>query len=117
MEIIIDAVVETGGFHGSPDAKSLIWLCEGCGDYHVIAVSGSFPDGRPVWTWNGSLTAPTLSPSLLVRWTYKDEPRVCHSFVRDGVVEFLGDCTHPLAGQKVPMKPENAGFHQPTRSS
>lgn len=30
-------------------------------------------------------------------------PAVCHSFVRDGQIEFLGDCTHSLAGQTVPL--------------
>lgn len=29
----------------------------------------------------------------------------CHSFLRNGVWEFLGDCAHSLAGQKVPMVP------------
>jgi hypothetical protein len=26
---------------------------------------------------------------------------VCHSFVTDGRIQFLNDCTHPLAGQTV----------------
>jgi hypothetical protein len=26
---------------------------------------------------------------------------VCHSFVRDGQIQFLGDCTHALKGQTV----------------
>lgn len=30
---------------------------------------------------------------------------VCHSFVRAGRIEFLGDCTHALAGQTVPLPP------------
>ncbi|MGC4033677.1 MAG: hypothetical protein QM754_18485 [Tepidisphaeraceae bacterium] len=29
----------------------------------------------------------------------------CHSFVRDGQIEFLGDCTHELAGKTVPLEP------------
>jgi hypothetical protein len=28
---------------------------------------------------------------------------VCHSFLTDGVFHFLGDCTHPYAGQQVPL--------------
>lgn len=27
----------------------------------------------------------------------------CHSFVVDGQMQFLGDCTHALAGQTVPI--------------
>jgi cytochrome c1 len=30
---------------------------------------------------------------------------VCHSFVRDGQIEFLADCTHGLAGQTAPLLP------------
>ena len=35
----------------------------------------------------------------------KIEPRplVCHSFVRNGRIEFLGDCTHGLAGKTVDL--------------
>jgi hypothetical protein len=29
--------------------------------------------------------------------------RVCHSFVTDGKIQFLGDCTHALAGQTVEL--------------
>lgn len=28
---------------------------------------------------------------------------VCHSFITDGQIQFLNDCTHPLAGQTVPL--------------
>jgi hypothetical protein len=28
---------------------------------------------------------------------------LCHSFVRDGRIEFLSDCTHSLAGQTVEL--------------
>ena len=27
----------------------------------------------------------------------------CHSFVTDGRIQFLADCTHPLAGQTVDL--------------
>jgi hypothetical protein len=30
-------------------------------------------------------------------------PSICHSFVRDGRIEFLSDCTHRLAGQTVDL--------------
>ncbi|MGT2429227.1 hypothetical protein ACU4HD_11865 [Cupriavidus basilensis] len=31
--------------------------------------------------------------------TSKDVKKACHSFVTDGHIQFLGDCTHALAGQ------------------
>lgn len=30
-------------------------------------------------------------------------PAVCHSFVRDGRIQFLADCTHAMAGQTVDL--------------
>lgn len=35
---------------------------------------------------------------------------VCHSFVRDGRIEFLGDCTHELAGKSVALEPVDDEF-------
>ena len=64
--------------------------------------------GQP-WGFNGDLERPTFSPSVLGRWTEwqgDDVPPkqyVCHSFVRDGRIEFLPDCTHSLAGQTVDL--------------
>lgn len=86
------------------DDSSLTFDCPGCGLMHAVNVDR--PD-RPRWTWNGDMVRPTFSPSLLVRWTYGDkrEPRVCHSFVRDGRIEFLGDCTHEHAGKTLPLPP------------
>ncbi len=40
-------------------------------------------------------------PPGMDRFPGKDE--VCHSFVTDGQIQFLGDCTHKLAGQTVPL--------------
>jgi hypothetical protein len=81
----------------------------------------------PVWNFNGDMDKPTFSPSILIRWVdipgdhlpvgedgkfilQEDErvkgakDMVCHSFVRDGKIEFLGDCTHKLAGQTIEME-------------
>lgn len=77
--------------------------CPGCDSIHVARTIG---DKSPVWQWDGNVEAPTLSPSLLV--TYQDlsgegENEVCHSFIKAGQIEFLGDCTHALAGKTVPI--------------
>ena len=80
----------------------LRFRCPGCDAIHQVR-HGEGP--RPRWAWNGDLVHPTLSPSILVRWPYGDPPqeRVCHSFVTDGRIQFLGDCTHALAGQTVDL--------------
>jgi len=88
--------------------NAVSFLCPGCGDHHTINTDR--------WTWNGSMDAPTFTPSLLVRsghyasshqpgdpcWCGKDygfSCYLCHSFITDGKIAFLGDCTHPFAGQ------------------
>jgi hypothetical protein len=58
------------------------------------------------WGWNGSLDKPTFTPSILVKANYTSPNRlddICHSFVTDGKIQFLGDCTHELAGQTVDL--------------
>jgi hypothetical protein len=73
--------------------------CPGCEDTHMVRV------GVPgAWGWNGSLDRPTITPSILVN-RGKANPMfpVCHSFVREGRIEFCSDCDHPLAGQTVEL--------------
>lgn len=63
-------------------------------------------EGPKAWQWDRNTDEPTFSPSILVsvNWPAEDgTPQVCHSFVRAGVIEFLGDCTHALNGQHVPL--------------
>lgn len=78
--------------------------CPGCGMLHQARIAGPSVE-HPCWTFNGDLEKPTLSPSLLVRWEYDRAPQVCHSFVKDGQIQFLSDCTHDKAGQTVPLPP------------
>lgn len=94
---------------------ALAFWCPGCesidddgdrqGGLHMIAVNS--PHHPPSWEWDGNLDAPTLSPSILTkRGEAEQDARplfVCHSFLRAGVFEFLGDCTHNYAGQNVPL--------------
>jgi hypothetical protein len=83
----------------------LLW-CPGCDQLHVIDYTG--PDGvvpKVCWEWDGNLTAPTISPSLLYTWTSGPErvEHVCHSHIVAGSWQFLADCTHTLRGQTVPL--------------
>ena len=107
--------------HGEWEYQALAFWCPGCehpgdddqmqGGLHMLAVSGHAPGPR--WDFDGNLEAPTLSPSILTRTEHSrrrvdGELRdvglfVCHSFLVAGVFQFLGDCTHPLANQHVPM--------------
>jgi hypothetical protein len=55
--------------------------------------------GSGGWEFNGNSTRPTFAPSLL----YPSKGTRCHLYLREGRIEFLTDCGHPLAGQIVDM--------------
>ncbi len=94
------------------DGNDLVhFRCPGCVDFHQVRVG--------TWTFNGDLDLPTFTPSVLVRGKQLQQGDgffnpahnrvlpggeiVCHSFVTDGRIQFLGDCTHALAGQTVDL--------------
>lgn len=91
--------------------------CPGCDERHQVTTE-AHPN---CWSYNGDHDSPTLYPSILVRgvkrsygeggdwngWITTAEGKpvrtVCHSFVTDGRIRFLDDCTHMLAGQTVDL--------------
>ena len=107
----------------------VMFFCPGCKTGHQVTVETSPDRQGPVWGFNGSGDAPTFTPSVLVqgkqleldengKWTgdwLRDAngeplPMVCHTFVTDGRIQFLGDCTHALAGQTVDLP--NQPYHE-----
>lgn len=114
---------------GGPDHRT--YWCEGCEEPHSVSVQ--INGQGPGWTFDGDEVRPTFGPSVLVTsghyvagfdpakdrcWcTYNAEQIAkgaspsgfqcerCHTFIRGGMVEFLGDCTHALAGQTRPLPP------------
>lgn len=75
------------------------FFCPGCGYAHWFSTSGrspSFPSKTtgPIWQFNGDFEKPTVRASILVQGQYR-----CHSFVTDGKIQYLSDCSHSLAGQ------------------
>lgn len=85
--------------------RSLVFACPGCGQHHAVRVWEAARTGRPLWGWNGDRERPTFTPSLLVRCDFADgtPTTVCHSFVTDGRVRFLDDCTHDKRGQTLDL--------------
>lgn len=69
----------------------------------VILMGEAKYTNGPCWEWNGDIEKPTLSPSILTRGEDTNGKHVCHSFVRNGKVEFLNDCTHEFAGQTLDL--------------
>lgn len=82
----------------------MIW-CPGCKSIHSMPVE-SF-DGREIWGYNDNDDSPTFSPSIKVtQYDWEDMNKInnlCHSFVREGKIQFLSDCTHELKGQTVEL--------------
>ena len=93
-----------------PAQPDVLFWCPGCKTAHGVWTSKPAPSGAR-WSWNGDTVRPTFEPSIVVNVEYpqgRDVPPkrlVCHSFVREGRIEFLGDCTHALAGQTVALEP------------
>lgn len=106
----------------SKTSEGWAFRCPGCSEVHSLKSS--------IWQFNGNFDRPTFSPSVLATtgcrvaghqpgercWCVynaeqreKGEPEapfkcgVCHSFVTNGQIQFLGDCTHELAGQTVDL--------------
>lgn len=70
--------------------------CEGCGMLHQIHVNKPNPHTQAKWSWNGDADKPTFHPSL-------NYPGKCHSFIREGKIQYLNDCSHDLRGQTVEL--------------
>lgn len=98
-------------FKGDPD---YLFDCPGCKCSHGVWVH-THPNGSN-WTFNGDVDRPTVSPSILVKYPYfkkigpdgigilgTEYMHVCHSFIRDGKIEFLSDCSHEFAGQTIEL--------------
>lgn len=80
----------------------LAFVCPGCTELdggtglHMLPINTD--QKKPAWTWDGDLEKPTLTPSIL---TGKTTSMVCHSFLKEGIFQFLGDCTHSFKNQYI----------------
>ena len=85
--------------------RAYMFYCPGCKHHHLFNVKGD----RPRWEYNHNIDKPTVTPSLLNRVPCDHlEPhipeKVCHLYLTDGIIHFLPDCTHELAGKSVPLE-------------
>lgn len=98
----------------------LLHWCPACDEYHEIETETPNRQGA-VWKWNGDARRPTFSPSVNLRINTPDmgehyQPdiasTVCHYFIRDGRIQYLGDCTHAMKGTTVdlPDFPDHAAL-------
>jgi hypothetical protein len=122
---------------GATGEKYVTFVCPGCKNHHTLPVG----DGAK-WQFNGNMESPTIRPSILARsghyaygvpeggegcycnWAERHDGEeapfqcfVCHSFVTDGHIQFLNDCTHELRGQTVQLSvidpPSEPGSTEP----
>lgn len=81
-------------------------FCPACKETHLF--------DSHVWSFNGDYEKPTFSPSMLWKgfvydkdedgkWLVTGKKITCHSFVVDGNIRYLNDCTHELKGQIVSL--------------
>lgn len=76
---------------------------EDTGSLHVFYLKTTW--SSPGWSFNGDVYKPTFIPSMMARCRLKGVEHVCHSFVTDGRIQYLGDCTHALKGQTIDLPP------------
>lgn len=77
------------------------FYCPGCKETHVVFTQTNW--NWPVWDFNGDLNKPTINPSIKVIKPIDGKENSCHSFIKDGQIEFLNDCTHELRGQTIEL--------------
>lgn len=100
------------------------FMCPGCKQWHAVRCN---TNTGVTWSWNQDNDKPTFSPSILVKgskltdkgskdmeeWIKNGYPKqnkkfdsvntICHSFITNGEIQFLDDCTHELKGQTVEL--------------
>jgi hypothetical protein len=100
------------------ETKTVMIYCPGCKDKHFLNTDSQ---RSPCWGFDGNMENPTFTPSLLIttgkyvnpdykknvpeedwEWFEKSSVR-CHTFIKAGVIQFLGDCTHDLKNQTVQL--------------
>jgi hypothetical protein len=70
----------------------------------ILPVKNQTITQLPQWDWNQDTERPTLSPSVRTVWEGGDgRTIVCHSFIKNGMIEFLSDSTHDSAGTSLKL--------------
>jgi len=79
------------------------FFCPGCVSRHIVYTRE--PNSRGAkWTFNGDLSKPTFRPSVATNMA--NPSTRCHLFITDGIIQFLPDCAHALAGKMEMMTEE-----------
>ena len=76
-----------------------IW-CTACGCAHVFKDKGQ----SPVWGFNGDMEKPTVTPSIRLTSNGRKGGYTCHFHIKEGRIEYCGDCSHDLSGKKLALE-------------
>lgn len=77
--------------------NSVTFRCPGCRKHHTL----NLPENVK-WNFNGDIHNPTIYPAIICK-RINDTEIQCHCVVKDGVIQFLPDSKHNLAGQTVEL--------------
>lgn len=72
--------------------------CLGCkGRFHEVRLEGPY-----AWMWNRSMDKPSIMPSIKTTY-WEDGGGSCHSYIKDGKIQYLNDSCHELKGQTIEL--------------
>lgn len=86
-----------------------MFFCPACGYEHQLNIREVIKEIHPSWVFNENAESPTFTPSVLVTYpqhnSAKEEAKEyrCYSFITDGKIKYLSDCTHKFAGRTVEL--------------
>lgn len=84
--------LKTSGLYNYKNAATHEIYCPGCEITHGF---------DQTWAFNQDFVNPTINPSLLIH----DKNKICHSYIKNGYIQYLQDCTHHLKGRCVRLPP------------
>lgn len=94
----------------------LFYWCEACGWSHSVPVNAKGGNVKNSWNMKGTEECPTLSPSVRHYYTHPETKQmitICHYHIKNGNIEYCGDCPHKFAGKTVPLKPIPEDYRLP----
>lgn len=77
--------------------RQFLYHCVGCGCEHAFGLKSEGGNH----TFNMDMEHPSVSPSLLAN--FGGDSKLCHSYIVNGMIQYLPDCQHSLAGKTIEL--------------
>lgn len=111
MSVMLSKVLRESLTAGSPNGRTLVHWCPGCNHAHFFPIEKKQENGAGPWRWNGDAVNPTFDPSMHISHAeYVDADgdwhpyqSICHYNLVNGMIQFLEDCRHSMAGKVLPI--------------